>query len=193
MNLHDAILSRRTIYDFDASQPVSPEVLSRALESARWGQNHKLTQPWRFVVVGPQGRQRLAKKLLALMLAKLDGQAAGVADARRVKAQEKADQLAALPALLVVAMQRTPGDLLREREDYAAVATAVQNLSLSLWADGVGMQWGTGEITRDPEAYAVCGFDPQREEIVGFLKVGVPATIPQGRREPLDTIVRHVP
>ena len=61
MDLHEAILSRRTIKDF-LPKPVPDDLLDRALTAGLWAQNHKLTQPWRFTILGPETRAALADK-----------------------------------------------------------------------------------------------------------------------------------
>ena len=50
--------------------------------------------------------------------------------------------------------------------------TQIQNLSLSLIADGVGSKWSTGKITNDFNTYQIAGIDPTVEEIIGFIWVG---------------------
>jgi nitroreductase len=194
MDLLDAITQRRTLYDF-AADPIDDETLCRALDAGRYAQNHKLTNPWRFTIAGPAARRRIADRMIEL-------KSASAAGPRReemiAKATAKADGLARLPALVIVSQVRTPGDPFREREDYAAVAGAVHLIALALWEQGIGMQWGTGDVTRDPQTYVITGVDPDAEEIVGFLKIGRippgaerPAAAPQ--RKPLADVLRRVP
>ena len=52
MELEEAIRSRRTHKAF-APQPVPRGELDELLALARWAPNHRLTNPWRFRVVGP--------------------------------------------------------------------------------------------------------------------------------------------
>jgi len=70
-------------------------------------------------------------------------------------------------------------------EDYAACACAIQNLSLSLVADGVGYKWSTGKITRDPNTYQIAEIDPILEEIIGFIWIGYSIKEPPLIRRPL--------
>lgn len=58
MELEHAIRTRRThkVYGPD---PVPRDVLDELLELARWAPNHKLTNPWRFRVIGPETLERL--------------------------------------------------------------------------------------------------------------------------------------
>ncbi len=195
MDVMQAIHTRRTIYDFHPSKEVSAELLEHCLEAGRWGQNHKLTEPWRFTVVGAQTRERMAQVLVELKLQKSKEKEKSLEKLEKVreKAEKAGEKLRQLGALVVVSMVRTPGDMSREREDYAAVATGVQNVSLALWAEGVGMQWGTGEVTRDPRTYEILGIDAAAEEIVAFLKIGYPKEIPEPRRRPWEDVLRRLP
>lgn len=198
MLLHDALLSRRTIYKNDG-RAVPGDVLDRALEAARWAPNHKMTQPWRFVVAGPETRAQIAEVNAALAIAKVTEDD----DVLKAKMAEKARGKIMNAGGLVVALQAltppcTPGaqtaaELFREKEDYAAVCCAVHNFVLSLWADGVGCVWGTGGLTRDARALAHLGVNTDTHNVVGFLRIGYPAAVPSPTRKPLTDVVRHLP
>ena len=189
MDLREALLNRRTVYKFKP-EPVPRALLDRALEAARWAPVHKLTDPWRFLVTGPETRARLGK--VARRLAhKKAGDAQGAQLAAILDKQEA--KLRDLPALVVVTANKSPDDAFREREDYAAVCCAIQNAQLQLWADGLACQWGTGGPTRDDETYAILGVDAAEAEIVGFLKVGYALEVPTTKRKPLDEVVRDLP
>lgn len=190
MDLHEGLLSRRTIFKYERKD-VPDDVLARALEAARWAPNHKLTEPWRFAVVGPETRARLGDVGARLGEAK----AAGLPDDERARQVERArSKVGDLPALVVISYTRSPDDAFKDREDYAAACCAVHNMQLSLWADGVGSQWSTGGVTRDDETYEILGVDPDAEEIIGFLKVGYPEVVPAPRRKhDVDDVTRRLP
>ena len=162
MNLNDAILTRRTIKEF-TSDPVPDDVLERALTAGLWAQNHKMTEPWRFVVLGPETQKALAgddPKLLSR------------------------------PRIVAVTTVLAADDFTR-REDYAAVCCAIQNIQLAAWADGVGMQWSTGRVATRPATYPILGIDPANEEIAGLLFFGYPSAVPAARpRKPLADVLR---
>ena len=63
------------------------------------------------------------------------------------------------------------------REDYAACCCAVQNLCLSLHADGLGTKWTTGAVNFDARFGAAAGL-PDDEYVVGTLWFGRAATTP---------------
>ena len=162
MKIYDAILTRRTIKDFKP-QPVPGDVLDRALSAGIWAQNHKLTEPWRFTVLGPQTHAALAS---------IDG------------------KLATKPAIVAVTYRLSP-DLSQRHEDYAAVCCAIQNIQLAAWADGLGMQWSTGRTAMSPQAHALLGLSATEEEMVGLLYFGYPASVPKPQaRKPLAEVTR---
>lgn len=188
MDLYEGLLSRRTIYRYE-DRAVPDEAIERALEAARFAPNHKLTEPWRFHVVGKETKAQLADVAGRLARKKADGLTPDEAERQVERARNK---IAKVPALVAVSYAKTPDDPFRDREDYAAVCCAVQNLMLSLWSEGIGTQWSTGGVTRDAESYRILGV-PEGEEIVGFLKIGYPERVPTTRRRPLEEVVRRLP
>lgn len=189
MDVHEALLSRRTVYKLE-DRRVPDDVIERALDAARWAPNHKLTEPWRFVVVGPEGRAALGR-----VAERLAREKAGhmPPEEQRRQVTRAVEKITKVPALVVIAVTRSPDDAFREREDYAAACCAAQNLQLSLWADGVGCQWSTGGVTRDDESYEVLGLDKAALDVIGFFKIGYPAEVPRLSRRPLDEVTRRLP
>lgn len=178
MELSVAIASRRTIKDFKPD-PVPGELLDRALAAGLWAQNHKLTEPWRFTVLGPETHRRLA---------------AAFAESQSLAARADAERKILTKPAVVAVSQRLAGDDTQRREDYGAVACAVQNIQLAAWADGLGMQWSSGKIIRLEAVYGLLGIDRQSEEIVGLLFFGYPARVPEAaRRSPLAEVSRRLP
>ena len=48
-----AVIRGRRSIDLFAPDRVDPEVLRAAIDVARWAPNHRLTEPWRFYLLGP--------------------------------------------------------------------------------------------------------------------------------------------
>ncbi|HEX7072103.1 MAG TPA: nitroreductase [Rhodothermales bacterium] len=173
----DLIRSRRTVTLF-RPDPVPADVLHRAFDAARWAPNHRLTEPWRFYLIGPE----TAAEMVALntrLVAEDRGERA---------AENKHRQWSAVPGWLAVTT-RIGTDPLREREDYAACCAAIQNLMLYLWSEGVATKWSTGPVTRSPEFYRLAGIDPEREMLVGLVCYGYPMQQPAGIRRPIEEFV----
>ena len=177
-----AVLRGRRSIDLFQPDPVGVEVLLDAIEVARWAPNHRLTEPWRFYLVGVNTRRALIE-LAAELDAANKGERAG--EARRAR-------LTAIPAFFVLTSRRSEDPLL-EREDYAACCCAAQNLMLVLWQRGVGVKWTTGGVTRDPRFYEVLGIDAAKEGVVGFFWYGLPKVIPEKQRRAVPDIVTERP
>ncbi len=190
MELFEAILNRRTIKEFKADR-VPDEVLERALAAGIWAQNHRMTEPWRFILLGPETHRALAEANAEAQLRALAGDAD---DATRAKVRAAGvNKLMAKPRIVVVTTV-LGGDALQRREDYAAVCCAIQNIHLVAAAEGLGMQWNTGKQTQQPQTYTLLGIDPAVEEIAGLLYFGYPAVAPPPPpRKPLAEVLRRLP
>jgi nitroreductase len=190
VELYDAILSRRTIKDFKPD-PVPDALLERALNAGLWAQNHRLTQPWRFLVLGPQTQQALAEAAAEVQLGTL---APDVDAATRAKVREGARQKLLTKPRIVVVTARLSSDPFLRREDYAATCCAIQNIQLAAWDAGLGMQWHSGKQTEQPQTYTILGIDAAVEEIAGFLFFGFPAVVPPPPpRKPLADVTQRLP
>lgn len=187
MDMHQLIASRRTTFLFQ-DRPVPEDVVQRALEAAHWAPNHKHTFPWRFVLVGPEMKQRLADYFADRSEAKLRARGGDEADMPAVRSAARAKALAVPYQVMVYAVQ--DGDEIRQREDYASTCCAVQNFLLAAWADGVSGGWKSFD---SPLAYALFGLDPARTRIVGLLQLGYETQRRAGRRPPRETVVTRTP
>lgn len=186
MDLQELIASRQTIHDFQA-RALPEGALERAVSAAIAAPNHRMTEPWRFVRVGPETRQALLH-----ISADLKGGGAPLSESGLDKLRAKM----LLPAELLVICQTRQDKAEVAREDYAAVACAVENAMLSLWAEGIGSKWSTGAVTTDERTYRALGVDPAALEIVGFFWAGYSAKsdVPKPRRRrAIADVLRSVP
>lgn len=189
MNVNEAIRARRTISKF-SDQLLPPEKVEELLLAGIWAPNHHLTEPWRFVILGPGAQQRLAERFAELKAAKVP--ASDYERQSRIH-DEHLRKFLAFPTIVAVASS-CAGDEQGQREDFAATACAIQNIQLAAWAEGVGVKWSTAAVIRDPLAYEVLEIDPTQFEIVGLLFMGYPAEVPtRDRKRPLSEIIRRVP
>src|SRR5438309_31782 len=113
MNLEDALQQRRTIKRF-SERPVSRPEIEKLLAAATLAPNHKLTNPWRFYVLGPDARYAYGLALGARKAKKF----ADPQDAQNMR-ETVANEHRALPAMIAVAMVDSDNPETRE-EDYAA-------------------------------------------------------------------------
>ncbi len=164
MNVLELIKNRRTIQSF-SGDPVSPEILRNAIDAAIWAPNHKLTKPWLFVEVKPETRKKLADEQVALKQKKA---AAPISVVEREAMIKKFLE----PATLIIAAIKKSGSTSQLEEDYAAMACAIQNLSLYLWSEGVGTKWGTGALLASSITYEILGLKPEEFKLCGLVWVG---------------------
>lgn len=183
--LHDLLRSRRTVHQY-RPEPIPNGCIGRALAAAIAAPNHRMTEPWRFRRVGPTTRDQL----LAVYLEIKTNRAGSLTDEQEERLRNKFTSAA---DLLVVSHVRNDDHAIA-REDYAAVACAVQNLMLSLHAEGVGTKWTTGAVTRDMRTYDLTEVNFDDERIEGFIWVGMAADgdKPTRRLGPGD-ILRELP
>ncbi len=173
MHVNDAIATRRSIKRF-TSRPVTREELETLLAAAVTAPNHRLTQPWRFYVLGPDAREAYGLVLGGRKAKKIEDPAAAQAMRQTVAAEHRA-----LPAMLAVAVVDTDNAEQRD-EDYAACMMAIQNLSLAAVALGLGSHIKTGAIMSDPDARAAAGVK-EGERIIAIVNVGEPADTPPAK------------
>lgn len=181
-SIYELIETRRTVHSYKP-QPVDPGLLEKIVRAGHFAPNHKLTWPWRFTLVGPTHRELLAKIAVAIKEEKQE-----LSDEKRQRICEKVLN----PAGLVVVSQIKTADAFRAKEDYAAVACAIQNIHLAAHFEGLGAKWSTGGLTRDQRTYDVVGIDSGDEEIVGFVWIGVPNTVPTIKRPDYETVLRRL-
>ena len=173
-NDFDSILqSRRTINSF---VPILPndweQTLEKAIQSAIYAPNHKRTEPWRFHLLGPETIRKVCE-LNASIVAEKKGAKAG---------QAKLERWLEMPGWLVVTCKTDDGSGMDdpsgiEREDYAAVCCAVQNLCLSLHNAGLGTKWTTGPVNFSPKFGEIVGLE-EEEYVVGTIWFGTPEKAP---------------
>lgn len=186
MRTSEAIRIRRSIKRY------TPRALTRLeiealLDAAALAPNHRLTQPWRFYVLGPGAREAYGAALGERKARKIDDP---------VLAQKTRETTAAdhreLPGMIAVAIVKADNPEIAE-EDYAAAMMAIQNLALAAVEYGLGTHMKTGAIMNDPAARAAVGV-PETERIVAIVNVGEPAEAPAAKnRQPAAAFTTWVP
>jgi nitroreductase len=186
MDIFQAISTRRSIKAFSDRQVTENEI-RQLLAAAVQAPNHRMTQPWRFYVLGPEARAAYGRTLGRRKAKRVEEADAAEAVVAKVEATHRD-----LPAMIAVAMTLDENPEIRE-EDYAATYMAVQNLSLAAHAMGLGTHVKSGGIMDDPAARAAVGVR-EGERIVATINVGEPAEIPAAKpRHDAGELTRWVP
>lgn len=181
MKTSDAITERRSIRTFTDRAPTRAE-LETIIRAASHAPNHRMTQPWRFYVLGPE-----ARAAYGLALGNRKAKKAADEAAANVIRQRTSDDHRTLPCMIAVAMILNENMEIRE-EDYAATMMSVSLLCLSAVEHGLGTHIRTGAIMDDPAARSAADVG-ENERIVAVINVGVPAEMPPTReRKPVSDI-----
>jgi nitroreductase len=176
-----SVLRGRRSIDLFAPDAVAVDTLLAAIEVARWAPNHRLTEPWRFYLLGNVTMRAVVDLAVELDIAAKGERAGPVRRAR----------LEAIPGMFVLT-STCSDDALIDRENYAACCCAAQNLMLYLWWQGIGVKWTTGGITRNQRLYDLLRLDSGKESLVGLFWYGVPKVVPSQKRRPVEEIVTQL-
>jgi nitroreductase len=192
MRAIEAIHARRSIKRF-ADRAVTRAEIEALLDAATLAPNHRLTQPWRFYVLGPEARYAYGLALGVRKARKLPDPLN--AEAARELREKVAAEHRALPVMIAVAVVDDPANADQELRDenYAAAMMAVQNLALAAVELGLGTHIKTGAIMADPAARDAAGVRHD-ERIVAIVNVGAPIEVPPPKkREAAAALTTWVP
>lgn len=188
MELFEAIKGRRSVYAYKPD-PIPEDKLMQILEAATWAPSHRNSQPWEFVLIGPESRKQLAAVLQEAMEA---GPLRNpeVPEARKEVFRRFMVDFGGAPALLAV-LSRPPEKDIDKAEFPISTGVAVQNLMLAAHALGLGTVWVS--VGRHPKARPILQV-PDGYEAVAVLPIGYPADVPPAPpREPVANKLRRLP
>jgi nitroreductase len=169
VDVDTAIRARRTHKQY-GSEPLSEAVVRELVDLARWAPNHKLTNPWRFRLLGPATRARIDELVPEQEVLKL----------RRA------------PTLVLVTAVQSEDPVLAE-EDVRATAAATYALLLGATERGLASYWRTPACFREPAVSGLLGLQPN-EVVVALVHLGPPVTEPPPKeRAPVDDVFTPLP
>jgi len=169
VDVEDAIRRRRTHKQY-GTEPVDEAVVRELVDLARQAPNHKLTNPWRFRVLGPATRRRIEE----------------------LAGEKEAVKLRRAPTLVLATAIRSDDPALAE-EDVLATACAVYAMLLGATARGLASYWRTPKVFNDVSVRAAVGLEPG-EEVVALVHLGDPLSDPPGKeRAPVDDVLVVLP
>ncbi|MBA2874650.1 nitroreductase family protein [Thermaerobacillus caldiproteolyticus] len=170
MELSQLLRERRSVHTFE-DRPVSPELVMELLETAIWVPNHRMTQPWRFILTYGEGRRKIAEAVRKIKESKEPDPSK-----KKEVGQKFYDKIMSIPMILTVLMKEDPSLIVRE-EDYASTSCVIHNFSLLAWEKGIGLVWETYGWLHESIFRETMGIQPG-EKVVGNLHIGYPAKIP---------------
>ena len=184
----EAIRTRRTVRDY-TDKPISRDLLTGWLEAACWAPNHRLTEPWRFIVLKHGGAKR--EEVAQMCRNHSFATSEQLPEPKRNEtADASRDEILSAPGFVYV-YSLVGDDEVTRKENYAATSCAVQNLSLAAHADGFAVGWSTGRATQLEGLASVIGAD-ESWEMVGILFMGEPERVPRAQRQPMEDVVSWI-
>ena len=176
------IKNRRTIYPkFYSSRIVHEEVINEIILNGTWAPTHGNTQPWRFKVYTGDSRVKLGDKL---------GDIYTESTPKELFKPEKLNKIKSRPLLstvtIIVCMERGNNEKIPVIEEVEAVACAVQNMSLTATACGLGSFWSTPKLiyTQTMKTFLNLG---KEDQCIGLFYLGYPTIEwPKGQRKPIE-------
>lgn len=185
MSLSDLIKQRRSVFQFK-DKVVPSDWIMQFIEAAIYAPNHKLTEPWRFLVLGRQ-----TQAALSIIYAEKRASKRHDIDSKgyRQAFEKSINKLMSIPQIILVA-QVIDDDPVVRKEDYAACSCAIQNFQLAAWEQGIGVKWSTAPILKDERTFELLSLDLTNHELIAALYMGFPQAIGQTQRKPVEAVTR---
>lgn len=136
------IRQRRSIYaDEFLEKEIPQSVVEEILTNATWAPTHKMTEPWRFIVLQGSQQQKFGSFMADYYKSYYDSRLSEEDSLLRYKYLLKYPLNAS--CMVAIILVRHPKIALPEWEELAAVSCAVQNMALSCTAQGLGGYWSS--------------------------------------------------
>lgn len=163
MDALELLVNRRSASRLAAPAPAG-EVLDNILHAGMRAPDHGALQPWRFIIIENEGRDRFSALLeKASRDAQLDD-----------KAIEKAKQAPfRAPMIITVVAHCEAHPKVPRWEQVVSAGCAVMAMQMAAVAQGFNGIWRSGAWTDDEAVRQAFGCRPQ-DAIVGFLYLGTP-------------------
>lgn len=166
MDVETAIRTRTSVKKFKQA-PVEVATIRELLELAVLAPNHRMTEPWGFLVLGDD-----AKLVYARVLARRKSKNTTDPEAQRMIREKVERQTMEVPAMIVFTVDRAEDPEIRE-EDLSATWMAVENVCLAALGRGLGTHIKTGAVLEDPELREAWSIADDRR-VVALLHLGEP-------------------
>jgi nitroreductase len=169
VDVEAAIRARRTHKQY-GSTPVDEVTVRELIDLARSVPNHKLTNPWRFRLLGPETRSRIEE----------------------LAGEKEAMKLRRAPTLVLVTAALS-GDPSTDEEDLHATACAVYAVLLGATNRGLASYWRTPSCFADDAIRQALRLEPN-ERVVALIHLGPPMSEPPPKeRLAVDEVLSVLP
>lgn len=163
MDALDLLVNRRSASRLAEPAPAG-KALQNILRAAMRAPDHGTLQPWRFIIVENEGRERFANLL---------EQAARDSDLEQKAIDKAASAPFRAPMIITVVAHCEEHAKVPQWEQLASASCAVMAMQMAAVAQGFNGIWRSGPWTDHPSVREAFGCREQ-DAIVGFLYLGTP-------------------
>ena len=156
--LHNRISSPRL------SGEVSDEHLQNIFKAALRAPDHAQLKPWRFLIIKEEARNKLGELFAQAERGENPEQTVQMAEKARSKPLRA-------PVIVVCVAKLVEHNIVPEVEQILSCGSAVQNMLLAAYAQGVGAMWRTGGMAYNDLVKKGLGLTAN-EQITGYLYLG---------------------
>jgi nitroreductase len=169
------IRSRRSIRKMRSDKSPSREQVKAIIEAATWAPNHHMTEPWRFVVIAGEERNKLGEALAEALIGEFP-------DTPKEKIELERTKPLSAPVILTLISATKAGPKVVEQEELIAAGAALQNILLSAHAIGLSTMVRTGAHSYSGRMRRFLALG-DGERLVGMVYLGYSSDIqPIGKR-----------
>lgn len=176
MDALELLLNRRSASRLAEPAPEG-QVLDNIIRAGMRAPDHGTLQPWRFVIIEGEARNRFGDLLRAAALDENQDEA--------IQEKSKKGPLRA-PMIVTVVAHCTQAHKVPRWEQIASACCAVQAMQMAAVAQGFGGIWRSGFWTENPIVRQALDCREQ-DAIVGFLYLGTPSVQPVKVKAPDTT------
>lgn len=158
MNLSEIIKKRVSVNKFNEVE-VSVDLIKQLLNHAVYAPNHKMREPWRFVLIEGEGKKQFVSNYVNQ-----------VSELSKEESQQLLSKVFSAPMIIAFIMPVNK-DFRDELEDLQAVAALIQNFLLLATEANLATSWKTPKYIESEIFKEVMGCMPN-EIIVGMVMIG---------------------
>ncbi|BBB89895.1 MAG TPA: nitroreductase family protein [Methylomusa anaerophila] len=180
MEFFDVINKRRSIRKFKPD-PIHKENILKILNAANWAPSALNLQPWEFLVVSGEKKNKLGSNYGKIVdnYTKDWAEAPDKAFMPRSEFIQFANIYGGAPVIIIV-LAETHDDPNYQKAFLESASAAMENMLLAATALGLGGCWMTGPLADEKYLRKVLSI-PDDREVVAISPIGYPAVIPEPR------------
>jgi len=173
MDILKLIKNRRTIRRYK-NKPISKRIINRIIEAGRWGPSPHNSQPWEFVILEKQSKEKLVRELFAF--------SPNIYTSFKILLKSTLKIIESAPTIILVYNNCSLSKKVKKfKEPYygitylseiEGISAAIQNMHLVASYLGLGMAWLTMPLFIKKRIDRIIS---KKGDLIAILAIGFPA------------------